>query len=223
MNVKLPRIINDYINASNAHDVRSILSCFSDDAAVHDEEETLHGKKAIEGWITKTIEKYKFQFKPLRIKEDKEKSSLRWRYRERSMEARSPSITTSPSRATKSYRSRLISEPLGVICSQRLRKSMAGTARDPRSERLKPFQSAAPSTTFAPRLASMTAVASPIRLPAEPARRSGRMLPACENFRSSKLAPVMTTTLSLIPSMKSCFSTLYFPMSDFAGHAFDLP
>jgi ketosteroid isomerase-like protein len=69
--VKLPRIINDYINASNAHDVRSILSCFSDDAAVHDEAETLHGKQAIEGWIAKTIEKYKFQFKPLRIKENK--------------------------------------------------------------------------------------------------------------------------------------------------------
>jgi ketosteroid isomerase-like protein len=71
MNVKLPRIVNDYINASNAHDVKSILSCFSDEAVVHDEGETLHGKKAIEGWIAKTIDKYKFQFKPLSIKEDK--------------------------------------------------------------------------------------------------------------------------------------------------------
>ena len=70
MMIKLPRIINDYVNASNAHDVKSILSCFSDDAAVHDEGETLHGKKAIEGWIAKTIEKYKFQFEPLSIKED---------------------------------------------------------------------------------------------------------------------------------------------------------
>ena len=70
MNVKLPRIINDYINASNAHDVKSILSCFSDDAVVHDERETLHGKKAIEGWIAKTIDKYKFQFTPLSVKDD---------------------------------------------------------------------------------------------------------------------------------------------------------
>ena len=69
--MKLSRIINDYINASNARDVKSILSCFSDEAVVHDEGETLHGKKAIEGWIAKTIEKYKFQFKPLSIKEDK--------------------------------------------------------------------------------------------------------------------------------------------------------
>jgi hypothetical protein len=43
----------------------------------------------------------------------------------------------------------------------------------------------------------MTAVASPIPLPAQPARRGGRML--------SELAPVMTTTLSLIPGMKFCF------------------
>jgi ketosteroid isomerase-like protein len=70
MNVKLPRIIDDYINASNAHDVKSILSCFSDDAVVHDEGETLHGKQAIEGWIAKTIEKYQFQFKPLSIKDE---------------------------------------------------------------------------------------------------------------------------------------------------------
>jgi hypothetical protein len=29
MAIKLPRLISDYINASNAHDVKSILSCFS--------------------------------------------------------------------------------------------------------------------------------------------------------------------------------------------------
>ena len=68
--MKLPRIIKDYINASNAHDVRSILACFSDDAVVRDEGQTLHGKDSIEGWIAKTIEKYKFQLKPLSIKQD---------------------------------------------------------------------------------------------------------------------------------------------------------
>ena len=70
MAIKLPRPISDYIDASNKHDVKSILACFSDDAVVHDEGETLHGKKSIEGWIVKTIEKYKFQFKPLKIKGD---------------------------------------------------------------------------------------------------------------------------------------------------------
>jgi len=48
--------------------VQSILSCFSENAVVRDEGETLHGRKAIEDWIAKTIEKYKFHFNPLRIK-----------------------------------------------------------------------------------------------------------------------------------------------------------
>ena len=50
--------------------MKSIVACFSDDAVVHDEEETLHGKKAIESWIVKTIEKYKFQFKPLKVEDE---------------------------------------------------------------------------------------------------------------------------------------------------------
>ena len=70
MAIRLPRIIEKYVDASNKHQVKSILSCFSDDAVVHDEGETLHGEKAIEGWIAETIEKYKFQFKPLSIKDD---------------------------------------------------------------------------------------------------------------------------------------------------------
>lgn len=84
MNVKLPRIINDYVKASNAHDVKSILSCFSDDASVRDEGKELRGKEKIGGWIAETIEKYKFQFKPLSIKEDRRRSdggigNVRWK------------------------------------------------------------------------------------------------------------------------------------------------
>jgi len=70
MTIKLPRIIEKYVDASNKHDINSILSCFSDNALVHDEEQTLDGKKAIESWILKTIEKYKFQFKPLSVEDD---------------------------------------------------------------------------------------------------------------------------------------------------------
>jgi ketosteroid isomerase-like protein len=70
MKIKLPEIIEQYVDANNRHDVKSILSCFSDDAVVQDEGEELRGKKAIEGWIVKTIEKYQFHFKPLRVKDD---------------------------------------------------------------------------------------------------------------------------------------------------------
>jgi len=55
MTIKLPHIIQSYVDSSNRHDMQSILSCFSDEAVVRDERETLHGKKTIEDWIAKTI------------------------------------------------------------------------------------------------------------------------------------------------------------------------
>jgi hypothetical protein len=61
----LPPIVQSYIDASNAHDVKSIVSCFFADAVVRDENATHRGKIDIERWITTTIEKYKFQFEPM--------------------------------------------------------------------------------------------------------------------------------------------------------------
>ena len=58
-------IIQSYVDASNAHDVKSILACFADDALVHDENATRRGKINIERSVTETIDKYKFHFKPL--------------------------------------------------------------------------------------------------------------------------------------------------------------
>ena len=69
MSAVLPRTIQNYIDASNAHDVQSILACFADDATVRDENTTHRGKIDIERWATETIEKYKFQFKPLSTEE----------------------------------------------------------------------------------------------------------------------------------------------------------
>ena len=69
MSAALPSKIQNYIDASNAHDVQSILACFADDATVRDENTTHRGKIDIERWATETIEKYKFQFKPLGAKE----------------------------------------------------------------------------------------------------------------------------------------------------------
>jgi hypothetical protein len=65
MSAVLPRTIQNYIDASNAHDVKSILACFNDDAVVRDENATHRGKIDIEHWVTTTIEQYKFQLKPL--------------------------------------------------------------------------------------------------------------------------------------------------------------
>ena len=69
MNLKLPSIIQKYVEASNKHDVKSILACFSDDAVVRDEGREFRGKE-IRTWIVETIEKYKFHFKPVSIKDN---------------------------------------------------------------------------------------------------------------------------------------------------------
>ena len=62
--MNLPPLIQDYISASNAHDVEAIVDCFADDALIRDENATQQGKAEIRRWATETIEKYKFQFKP---------------------------------------------------------------------------------------------------------------------------------------------------------------
>jgi ketosteroid isomerase-like protein len=69
MSAGLPRPIQSYVDASNAHDVKSILACFADDAVVRDENVTRRGNIDIERWASETIEKYKFHFKPLRAEE----------------------------------------------------------------------------------------------------------------------------------------------------------
>jgi hypothetical protein len=63
--MNLAPVITSYIDASNAHDVKAIMDCFADDAVVRDENAMRQGKIDIERWATKTIQKYKFQFKPL--------------------------------------------------------------------------------------------------------------------------------------------------------------
>jgi ketosteroid isomerase-like protein len=65
MPISLMPIIQSYVAASNAHDVKSILACFADDAVVHDENATRRGKIDIERWAGETIDKYKFHFRPL--------------------------------------------------------------------------------------------------------------------------------------------------------------
>ena len=63
--MKLPTPIQNYIENSNAHDVKSILAYFADHAVVRDENATHRGQVEIERWVSTTIEKYKFHFTPL--------------------------------------------------------------------------------------------------------------------------------------------------------------
>ena len=65
MPVSFTPIIQNYVDASNAHDVNSILACFADDGVVRDENATRRGKIEIERWARETIDKYKFHLQPL--------------------------------------------------------------------------------------------------------------------------------------------------------------
>jgi ketosteroid isomerase-like protein len=65
MPISLVPIIQSYVDASNAHDVKSISACFADNAVVRDENATRRGKIDIERWASETIDKYKFHFRPL--------------------------------------------------------------------------------------------------------------------------------------------------------------
>ena len=69
MPISLVPIIESYVDASNTHDVKSILACFADDAVLRDENATRRGKIDIEHWLGETIDKYKFHFKPLSAEE----------------------------------------------------------------------------------------------------------------------------------------------------------
>ena len=74
--MNLPPLIRSYISASNAHDVDAIVACFANDAVVRDENAIQQGKAEIRRWAKETIEKYKFQFKPLSADERDTKTIL---------------------------------------------------------------------------------------------------------------------------------------------------
>lgn len=67
--MKLPKVIENYVKASNESDMKNFISCFSKTATVLDEGETHTGHNDIKSWFTKTRSKYKFKTEPLEIVE----------------------------------------------------------------------------------------------------------------------------------------------------------
>ena len=66
MKTQIPDIIETYFRASNADDIEKLVSCFSMDAAVTDENETHHGAAAIKAWAVSVRKKYQFKTEVLR-------------------------------------------------------------------------------------------------------------------------------------------------------------
>ena len=61
-----PEIIETYFRASNADDIEGLVSCFSTDAVVIDENETHLGTAAIKDWSVNVRKKYEFKTEILR-------------------------------------------------------------------------------------------------------------------------------------------------------------
>ena len=71
--MKLPKVIADLIAAQDKYDSKAFAENFSDNAIVHDEGKTYHGKTEIRQWNEMTNAKYKTKYEPLEVttKEDK--------------------------------------------------------------------------------------------------------------------------------------------------------
>jgi len=66
MKTQIPEIIETYFRASNADDIEGLVSCFSPDAVVIDENETHRGAAAIKAWAVNVRKKYEFKAEVLR-------------------------------------------------------------------------------------------------------------------------------------------------------------
>jgi uncharacterized protein (TIGR02246 family) len=67
MTVPLPKPVDAYFSASNAHDAAAIARAFATDGIVHDEGKVHRGRAAITAWALETIEKYRTQVVPLAV------------------------------------------------------------------------------------------------------------------------------------------------------------
>jgi len=64
MQTKMPHVISAYVHATNARDNDAFRALFTTDAIVHDEGQEHCGVAAIRGWLTSTVEKYRFTLTP---------------------------------------------------------------------------------------------------------------------------------------------------------------
>ena len=74
--MKLPKIIAELIAAQDKYDSKAFAEIFSDDATVHDEGKTYHGKTEIRQWNEMTNAKYKTKYEPLEVTTNGEKITL---------------------------------------------------------------------------------------------------------------------------------------------------
>jgi hypothetical protein len=65
MTIDLPRTLQRYFQAQNAHDIEAMVACFAGDATVRDEGRDIIGADAIRAWKVETSAKYHVTVEPL--------------------------------------------------------------------------------------------------------------------------------------------------------------
>ena len=60
MYTKLPQVIATYMLAQNDNDSDKLITCFKDNAVVHDDGMEMRGTNAIKEWVDMSNEKYQF-------------------------------------------------------------------------------------------------------------------------------------------------------------------
>jgi len=63
--VSLPKAVEAYIAAKNAHDPEAAAQTFAEDGIVHDEAKVHRGRAEIAAWTSDTVEKYRMTMTPL--------------------------------------------------------------------------------------------------------------------------------------------------------------
>jgi hypothetical protein len=69
MQVELPKIIETYVRAINAHDAAGLQASFASDALVKDVGREFRGSAAIKGWAAREIFAVKVRLDPIEVKE----------------------------------------------------------------------------------------------------------------------------------------------------------
>lgn len=70
MTIQLPRSIDRYFSAQNAHDVDAMAACFAHDATAFDEGKNYVGRNAIRDWKAATVVKLNVATAPFQVRED---------------------------------------------------------------------------------------------------------------------------------------------------------
>lgn len=74
---KFPQTITEYVEATNAREAARAAACFHEDAIVHDEGHTHHGREEIAAWVAETGEKYRATIEPVDLEETDGRHILR--------------------------------------------------------------------------------------------------------------------------------------------------